>query len=583
MEIIFDTDTVEVDPRVHIKQNLKYNLKNTLSIQLVDYKLGFTVDSDYPHNNSNETYYTSIVYRLSSVGCNADPVLTKPSTYQNKQIVRKGCFYYSAISCQLLEEFREFCFREFTTGKLSVVQKQLEEKSVEQWLQNSSLAPYYIRWITERKDTMDLKYTNERGQFIKMQAVKVGKPARVIAACKNDIKLLFRNYYYAIEEVFYKLPFTIKKYNPDERRAIIHRLDKFEHFFSTDYTSFESSIDSTIQKACELKFYELYTPPWLQSYIIHNHQHFTSKSKYYTFISESGRRASGDGDTSLGNTLTNYMLTQFVMFKLKVTDYDNLFEGDDGLIGYNGQLDVEAYKTFMKYLGFQLKIEQHESRLKCPFLSMYYGTYASWYSDLNDHVSRLSKSQKAFQRPEIANDLFYSKHLSAWYESRNSPVLGKLCYEYIKKKHRVVLDNGADNVYNRERIRHAKEWRENRYTNDIKMITREEYAMTTGIDVQTQLWLEKSWDNVKEYLNGYEGEESYSSLTYIQRPIRNRPRVELNQSDEQLMNTFGYRNVDAKNFKQYKTRVTECNRRLKVVSRSWLCPPSNQKLSLSRK
>lgn len=577
MEIQFDTDTVEVDPRIRIQVNQRHRIKDTLSIQIIDPKIGFTVETDYPHNNSNETYYTSIVYRLANMSCNADPIISTPTIYVDKQLAQKGKFYYSAITCQLLKEFHNFCEKEFKEGEISKIIKLIQEKSIDEWLEHSSLAKNYIQWINEHKEYMDIRYTNERGQFIKMQAVKEGKPARVIAACKNDIKLLFRNYYYAIEEVFYSLKFTIKKYNPDQRRTIVHRLDHFEHFFSTDYTSFEASIDHNIQRACELKLYEICTPTWLQPYLIHNHKNFTSKSKFFTFISTSGRRASGDGDTSLGNTLTNYMLTQFVMHKLGKTDYDNLFEGDDGLIGYNGRLNVEAYATFLKYLGFQIKIEQYDERLKCPFLSMYYGTYASWYTDLHGHIAGMTKSQKAFQRPKLSEDLFYSKHLSAWYESRNSPVIGKLSYDYIKTKRNVVLDNGTDNVYMRERLKQAQEWRETRYENNIRELTRIEYEKTTGIDIQTQLWLEADWDNVKEYLQGIEGEENFSSLTYTVRKIKNRERKILTDQDEAMMIKFGYENVNAKDIKDYKNQIKRINREFSTVSRCWLCPPSRPK------
>lgn len=63
--------------------------------------------------------------------------------------------------------------------------------------------------------------------------------------------------------------------------------------------------------------------------------------------------------TSLTNTLLSSLLAEYVMEKLGITDFDYVCEGDDNLLMFNDNVDVDVITSWYSALGFQTTIESY--------------------------------------------------------------------------------------------------------------------------------------------------------------------------------------------------------------------------------
>lgn len=82
-------------------------------------------------------------------------------------------------------------------------------------------------------------------------------------------------------------------------------------------------------------------------------------------------RFSGEMNTSLGNSITNYVFIKMIMSRFNVTG--NFFiEGDDGLICLQDPLNVAAVEQYAIENGFKLKIQQVARPGDAGFLSTYW-------------------------------------------------------------------------------------------------------------------------------------------------------------------------------------------------------------------
>lgn len=70
-----------------------------------------------------------------------------------------------------------------------------------------------------------------------------------------------------------------------------------------------------------------------------------------------GTRMSGESTTYLGNTLVNLCATNYLL-KQQAIEHELIPYGDDGLIGYNGEIDFTRLKNDYARLGLIIKIEQ---------------------------------------------------------------------------------------------------------------------------------------------------------------------------------------------------------------------------------
>lgn len=88
--------------------------------------------------------------------------------------------------------------------------------------------------------------------FIKEEMYVKDAPPRFINARSDRLKAVMGPITHQIEKKLFALPHFVKGSNWDDIPKKILRLRNFQHFFVSDFTSFESSFNIELAKACEI-------------------------------------------------------------------------------------------------------------------------------------------------------------------------------------------------------------------------------------------------------------------------------------------------------------------------------------------
>nr|QXV86643.1 RNA-dependent RNA polymerase [Tombusviridae sp.] len=389
---------------------------------------------------------------------------------------------------------------------------------INDWLLHSNYAPQRIAQLLRVWNSGARIVDIVRKTFLKLQELPIGKPDRGIQACPDSTLAVTRPWYLQIESVVFYSKFAIKHIPYDKRGAIIHqRLDHFKYICVMDYSRYESSHKFHNMVGCELSFYKKFLPSDIYEQVEYLHKNLVANNPYCSFESRNGIRASGDGDTSLGNTYTNIMLADFV-FHLCGIEWDGFFEGDDNVVGFDcADIDsfMEQFRIITRLLGYEVKLERRESILDSRFLSTYYGSEACW-QDPESVLMRLNASFKVYYNPTLEKDLFNSKYLSAYLNNKDAPIIGPLCFKNLDHRRKYIIpDSGQTSTWYREKIDSQNEYlRTHKLTCNVSMQTRAEYAEVTGISPSEQIFCEQSFEKLRCIFG--EGQELYECAPYFQ-------------------------------------------------------------------
>lgn len=193
--------------------------------------------------------------------------------------------------------------------------------------------------------------------FIKDEPYPPGKAPRVIANAQPAAKVILALLLDHINDWFFSQSWTVKHYDIPGRVAALRRLGA--SVINVDHTSFECSVDSQ-RYGLELAVYRtLFGPnPLLESLFmrrIRHGMHFESKSGLRAALSVV--RASGDFDTSLGNSIINLLVMHHAIAAAGCTLHDCLVEGDDGVFVVTPRPDLEAVRKNLLTQGFEPKLD----------------------------------------------------------------------------------------------------------------------------------------------------------------------------------------------------------------------------------
>jgi len=208
----------------------------------------------------------------------------------------------------------------------------------------------------------DLRY-KVKGHM-KNESYTAFKAARGIYARSDYSKLLFGPYAKAIEHEVFRLPWFVKYVPVAERAQYIRKNVALEGatYVATDYSKFESGFSDSVMFALEREIFRYMT----QHLATHSHfmRHFDeavlgeNEIEFAAFKAHViAKRMSGEMFTSLGNGITNLILTMFT-FEMAGHDFRELrgvFEGDDGL--YVAPSGWRPNATVVNGLGFDLKMQ----------------------------------------------------------------------------------------------------------------------------------------------------------------------------------------------------------------------------------
>jgi hypothetical protein len=284
------------------------------------------------------------------------------------------------IDSVLLSEFSDFVSKNsanFPVCHTLTMDEWLAECKLPLWKKNEIVRAYNEEYLPHK---LEIDQCMKEKRYHKIREVKLFgkrepltdfKPLRDICPTTGAFKGIVAPYFHWLEMWLTRdgnlSQWFVKKIPVlDRPRFIIERLGlllSLSITCSTDYSSFECSFIHLVMQACEMIVYQHcfgHLPVW--DFISslsglrtkHNVYGARIRTKYFNLDCDSVRM-SGEMNTSLGNSLTNYFLTSFLVMKSSGLNLRGVFEGDDGLFRYEGEsLDM----TLAPKLGFCLKLNE---------------------------------------------------------------------------------------------------------------------------------------------------------------------------------------------------------------------------------
>jgi len=347
------TDFKELFNKELVTQRASIQIKNTLSKRhYVGAALPIFIENVCPYVPDNN----SILGKLMSTFKRLLQLPPEIKNYQEqKSFVRSllhSCLYHLSPSTDLsYKTFRnELPHPEWR-------KKQLDDASVKL----PDLSPKRIAMIKS---------------FIKREMFEEPKYPRTINARCDAAKVKYGPMIRAIEKCFYdEMGYFAKHIDVAERPKMIKtRFQRFEHIYCSDYSAFESHMTPQMMQICESQLYKFmmkHVPKGSKlatEYSAMLEGENTPQNKDLK-VKVNGIRQSGEMSTSLGNGFTNMSLIIYMLWKkygkpslndIKFwNSFDLLIEGDDALIGYNGQFELTE-QDFAS-IGLTSKIEKHDS------------------------------------------------------------------------------------------------------------------------------------------------------------------------------------------------------------------------------
>jgi len=197
----------------------------------------------------------------------------------------------------------------------------------------------------KRKDVAEaVKQWRNADGFGKDEWYDVEKLIRIINASDDKVKVQLGPIIKAVEDVIYADPRFVKKTPVADRgKAILRDVVRDGcKIFCTDFKSLEASLHGDLKRAVEFRVYHhilKYTKVWkwfseIMDLLLAGERRFVYK--WFVMYILASRRASGEMDTSAGNSLVNLITLNFFAEERGSTDVRCKVEGDDGVSTMDG-------------------------------------------------------------------------------------------------------------------------------------------------------------------------------------------------------------------------------------------------------
>lgn len=337
------------------------------------------------------------------------------------------------------------------------------------------------------------KKGTENKSFTKWETYESFKHCRSINSRSDLFKCFSGPIFHSIEQKVFQNDHFMKFVPVKDRpKVMIERLDRWQKYYVSDFTSFESSMTAAVMEAaeCQLYRYMLKNEPEKADIIC---RALTSENKCkfdgYT-VTVSATRMSGDMCTSLGNGFTNLMANLFVAEESGV-HIDGLVEGDDGVFGYSGEIEEALFAK----MGFIIKLDRKDNLYQTSFCGM----------SLTRQMTSMVEPRKVLlnfgwthSRLGLASDkylmgLLRSKALSLVYEHPRCPILTVLGLRVLELT-KNVRPVKSDDLYKRRIEEESLKFSDHtlaELNRGIDADMRADFALAYAVSIQDQLELEK--------------------------------------------------------------------------------------------
>jgi hypothetical protein len=194
------------------------------------------------------------------------------------------------------------------------------------------------------------------------------KEPRLINARVDSFKAEFGPWCAWMEEHIYSLPNFIKKVPLKQRPEYIEEtIGQWPVKYVSDFSRFEASMRTEVMEAVEFVVYRHFgVPEWMLE-VIGGLNRLRARGRLAAQVV--GGRMSGEMNTSLGNGLTNLLITMFVLEKSGINGFV-IVEGDDAICGAERRPDEADFLE----LGFKVVFEDTQNVATAGFCSMYWSS-----------------------------------------------------------------------------------------------------------------------------------------------------------------------------------------------------------------
>ena len=159
--------------------------------------------------------------------------------------------------------------------------------------------------------------------FIKEEYYPEYKNPRAILARGDLAKAIFGPMFEQLNHVFFTLPETVKKIPANKRPEYIEKNCKGPYYYVTDHTAFECSATAIIQHNMEMVVYRDILGPDAHPYLdVLLEEQIIGAGNGVAKTPAS--RFSGEMNTSLGNSITNYVFIKMLLANQGAQEKANL-------------------------------------------------------------------------------------------------------------------------------------------------------------------------------------------------------------------------------------------------------------------
>lgn len=281
------------------------------------------------------------------------------------------------------------------------------------------------------------KLTTSLKCFIKDESYPNYKHLRSILARHDRFKVMVGPIFKKIEKALFKRPEFIKSIPVRERPKFL--LNHFGFYdvplgvflAGTDYTAFESHFTPELMEACEMQFYRYMTqnlpqgPNWfkLVQRVLEGENRCMFKNLGFRIPAS---RMSGEMNTSLGNSFTNWMVFLFLNQRAGNTGVKCVIEGDDCLGSFSGR---KLTKEDFALLGFSIKVDYFPCVGLASFCGLIFDAESlSVSSDPTKIIQEFGWVSHLYKcaKPIVFRELMKSKAMSMMCNYVGSPILQSL-------------------------------------------------------------------------------------------------------------------------------------------------------------
>lgn len=314
-----------------------------------------------------------------------------------------------------------------------------EHFEFEEWIENAPYERYRKNELKEVHENLETRKPGS-GKFNKYKIVKMFvkdenypeyKFHRLICSRTDEYKVLVGPFFKKLGEKIFKSKWFIKKISMDKRpSAIYEKLRQYKTIFCTDFSKFEATFEPLLLKIEEHIYrWFLEDNPHAKEIMdliikgMHGKNVIQNMRLSFEVV---GKRMSGEMNTSEANGLMNLMMTFFILEENNIKEYDAYFEGDDGIIGINGNLPTE--KDYAD-LGARIKIDLPNKISEASFCGLIFDEEVG--DNVCDPVEALMSFGYTTRQYITANkrkkeSLLRVKSLSMLYQYPGCPILASL-------------------------------------------------------------------------------------------------------------------------------------------------------------